>query len=130
MTNENRIDKIFRKIGDNNLALLLVSIGPVQEFIAEARKTRDLWAGSYLLSKVTFEAMTPVLDVNGVEVILMPDIAESALYKRWFVDTGQVNKSIPRNPATMTYASLPNHFLAIIPDDKVEDITNLDSHGG
>ena len=32
--------------------LLAVSIGPVQEFIAAARKTRDLWYGSALLSDV------------------------------------------------------------------------------
>ena len=32
--------------------LISISIGPVQEFIAAARKTRDLWAGSNLLSEV------------------------------------------------------------------------------
>jgi CRISPR-associated protein Cmr2 len=31
-------------------ALLAFSLGPVQPFIAQARKTRDLWVGSYLLS--------------------------------------------------------------------------------
>jgi len=31
-------------------AFLLFTIGPVQDFIATARKTQDLWAGSYLLS--------------------------------------------------------------------------------
>ena len=30
--------------------LLALSLGPVQEFIAAARKTRDLWFGSELLS--------------------------------------------------------------------------------
>ncbi len=33
--------------------LLAVSIGPVQEFIAAARRTRDLWFGSYLLSEIS-----------------------------------------------------------------------------
>jgi CRISPR-associated protein Cmr2 len=33
--------------------LLQLSIGPVQEFIAAARRTRDLWFGSYLLSEVS-----------------------------------------------------------------------------
>lgn len=33
-------------------ALILCSIGPVQEFIAQARKTRDLWFGSHLLSEL------------------------------------------------------------------------------
>lgn len=34
----------------NTQYMLLFTIGPVQSFIAQARKTRDLWLGSYLLS--------------------------------------------------------------------------------
>ncbi len=34
-----------------------VSIGPVQPFIASARKTRDLWAGSFLLSYLCARAI-------------------------------------------------------------------------
>ena len=33
--------------------LLAISVGPVQEFIAAARRTRDLWFGSYLLSEIS-----------------------------------------------------------------------------
>ncbi len=33
--------------------LFLVTIGPVQDFIAASRKTRDLWFGSMLLGKVS-----------------------------------------------------------------------------
>ena len=33
--------------------LLAIAIGPVQDFIASARRTRDLWFGSYLLSEVS-----------------------------------------------------------------------------
>jgi CRISPR-associated protein Cmr2 len=33
--------------------LLLVSIGPVQDFIAQARRSRDLWFGSHLLSELS-----------------------------------------------------------------------------
>jgi CRISPR-associated protein Cmr2 len=32
--------------------MLMFSLGPVQSFIAQARKTRDLWLGSYLLAKL------------------------------------------------------------------------------
>lgn len=35
-----------------NKALFLFTIGPVHAFIAQARKTRDLYAGSYLLSYI------------------------------------------------------------------------------
>ena len=33
--------------------LLSVTVGPVQDFIAAARRCRDLWFGSYLLSEVS-----------------------------------------------------------------------------
>ena len=33
--------------------LLAISIGPVQDFISAARKTRDLWFGSHLLSEIS-----------------------------------------------------------------------------
>jgi len=33
--------------------LLLITLGPVQDFIAQARRTRDLWYGSHLLSELS-----------------------------------------------------------------------------
>ncbi|QRN96599.1 type III-B CRISPR-associated protein Cas10/Cmr2 [Archangium violaceum] len=36
--------------------LLLMSLGPVQDFIAQARRTRDLWFGSHVLSELSLEA--------------------------------------------------------------------------
>lgn len=41
--------------------LLLVSIGPVQDFIASARRCRDLWYGSYLLSELAKGAARAIL---------------------------------------------------------------------
>ena len=38
-------------------ALLALSIGPVQSFIAAARKMEDLWAGSHLLERLAWQAM-------------------------------------------------------------------------
>jgi CRISPR-associated protein Cmr2 len=39
-------------------------LGPVQGFIAEARRTRDLWAGSFLLSWLAAHAMVAVRKQN------------------------------------------------------------------
>ena len=36
------------------------SLGPVQGFVVQARRTRDLWAGSFLLSRLALEAMWAV----------------------------------------------------------------------
>ncbi len=48
--------------------LLALSIGPVQEFIAAARKTRDLWFGSELLSR-TARAAALTLQEQGARLI-------------------------------------------------------------
>lgn len=42
--------------------MLMFSLGPVQSFIAQARKTRDLWLGSYLLSTLMEAAMKDIQD--------------------------------------------------------------------
>lgn len=49
--------------------LLSISIGPVQEFIAAARKTADLYAGSALLSEVVREAVRAIEAEGGAEFI-------------------------------------------------------------
>lgn len=45
--------------------LLAISVGPVQEFIAAARRTRDLWFGSYLLSEISREVAKSAKNQGG-----------------------------------------------------------------
>jgi CRISPR-associated protein Cmr2 len=44
--------------------LLVVSVGPVQEFIAAARRTRDLWFGSHMLSEIS-RAVAVAVEKHG-----------------------------------------------------------------
>jgi CRISPR-associated protein Cmr2 len=48
--------------------LLLVTLGPVQDFIAQARRTRDLWYGSHLLSELGRAAARSLVD-GGARLI-------------------------------------------------------------
>lgn len=48
--------------------LIAISLGPVQDFIAAARKTRDLWAGSRLLSELS-RAAARELAATGARLI-------------------------------------------------------------
>lgn len=48
--------------------LLLVTLGPVQDFIAQARRTRDLWYGSHLLSELS-RAAARALTGGGAKLI-------------------------------------------------------------
>lgn len=45
--------------------LLQIHIGPVQEFIASARRSRDLWYGSWLLSELSKAAARALVDHEG-----------------------------------------------------------------
>ncbi len=45
--------------------LYVLSIGPVQDFISAARRTRDLWFGSHLLSEISKAAARTVAEAGG-----------------------------------------------------------------
>lgn len=48
--------------------LLIVTIGPVQNFIAQARRTRDLWYGSHMLSELGRAAARELVE-HGAKLI-------------------------------------------------------------
>lgn len=56
--------------------LVLVTIGPVQDLIASARRSRDLWFGSWLLSQLARAAAEALLREAGASLIFP---AESAI---------------------------------------------------
>ncbi len=53
--------------------LFLFTIGPVQSFIAQARKTQDLYAGSQLLSDLMEDAMNWMIDHGYIHYQSMED---------------------------------------------------------
>jgi CRISPR-associated protein Cmr2 len=91
-------------------ALLSFSLGPVQPFIASARTVRDLWAGSYLLSWLTFAAMRPVLDQLGESAFLIPSLANNPLYQRYY------DQKDTRVTDALLTPCLPNRFLVKVPE--------------
>ncbi|VVB63950.1 CRISPR-associated protein [uncultured archaeon] len=54
--------------------LYVLSIGPVQDFIAAARRTRDLWFGSHLLSEISKAAAKEITKSGGL--LIFPDLKE------------------------------------------------------
>lgn len=60
--------------------LLALTVGPVQEFIAAARRTRDLWFGSYLLAEISKAAARAVADAvaDGRGELIFPMPASAA----------------------------------------------------
>jgi CRISPR-associated protein Cmr2 len=81
------------------------SIGPVQGFVSQARRTRDLWAGSYILSYLAGVAMKEIKDNGGV--IVFPSIDNDHLFKALNNPT-----AISKDDPAARIGSLPNRFMA------------------
>jgi CRISPR-associated protein Cmr2 len=85
--------------------LLHFTLGPVQGFVAQARRTRDLWAGSFLLSWLAGQAMAAV-EAGGGKIVLPA------------VNCDPLLAAIRERPGGFGPAvgSLPNRFKARVPD--------------
>lgn len=84
----------------NNKHLFLFTIGPVQSFISQARKTQDLYMGSQILTELIKEAIDEAGKNYGRKNIIFP-YAYPDNHGKW----NEVK-------------SLPNRFIALIDKDK------------
>ncbi len=128
--------------------LLLFQMGNIQSFIAQARSTRDLWSGSYLISWLMAHAMKAITDKLGPDVIVFPSLkgngifdalhreemyqakykrkyhgkdVEDTLWERMKDDKGE-NLS-----AWLCTPTLPNRFLALVPFSQAEGLAKAAS---
>lgn len=81
------------------------TLGPVQGFVSQARRTRDFWAGSFLLSWLSGVAMAATKKMGGEIVFPVPPKD----YLDWIV-TGNGAGEPPRQ------GSIPNRFKAEVPE--------------
>ena len=68
-----------------------LTIGPVQAFVAQARRTRDFWAGSFVLSFLSSVAMSAVRQQGGEIQFPVPDNN----YLSWLEGTNKPNAPKP-----------------------------------
>lgn len=54
---------------NDHKAFLVFTAGPVQGFVGQARRTRDLWAGSWLLSYLSESALIAAERLNGTAIV-------------------------------------------------------------
>lgn len=118
-------------------ALLTMSFGPVQGFIAQARSTSDLWAGSHLLSSLVWEGLKIICEELGPDAVLFPHLRGVAAVDRWLLESVPAHrrdawkqrfadidvewlryKSTDANP--LFAATLPNKFMAIVPASRAQ----------
>ncbi|WP_341325696.1 type III-B CRISPR-associated protein Cas10/Cmr2 [Methylotuvimicrobium sp. KM2] len=86
------------------------TLGPVQGFVAQARRTRDFWAGSFLLSWLSAVAMRAVIQQQGE--IIFPKADQN--YLNWLEGKDKDKDTSPQQ------GCVPNRFkggLARVPAD-------------
>lgn len=79
------------------------TLGPVQGFVAQARRTRDFWAGSFILSWLSSVAIAAIQKQGGVIQFPVPDKSYMAYLMG---DTAQQGSKPPQQ------GSIPNRFMA------------------
>ena len=83
---------------------LYFTIGPVQTFVAQSRRTRDLWASSYLLSHLADVAMQAIEKASGT--IILPHRERPEATERL------------ASAASVQHGRWPNRFVADVDDPK------------
>lgn len=81
-------------------ALLKVQTGPVRDFVDQARSSRELWAGSWLLSHLTRTGASAVRETPGAE-LLYPAL---------------------ESPGDPLEAGMPNFFVARLPAESAASV--------
>jgi len=124
-------------------SLLLFTLGPAQSFISEARSTRDLWSGSYILSYLCGSVMRDIATQIGPDNFLFPNLSGQPIFDLLLKDEiwskittstsgnawdcfgydktidGQKNH---RGVRRLLTPSLPNRFLALVPSDQANEL--------
>jgi CRISPR-associated protein Cmr2 len=95
-------------------ALLVWGIAPVQDYIEKARKARDLWTGSVILSHLMFAGLKWVMHELGPDHVLYPSLVDQPLVAEHL----KRSHGIPEQwleTGSLQCPSFPNKAVALVP---------------
>lgn len=112
-------------------SLLVFSLTPVQDFLLRARKLRDFWTGSLLLSWLAFEGIRQVIYYLGSDHVLYPSLVgqplvngllnqECGIPKEWLKPQPEDAKGV---------ATLPNKFVCLVPGGREGEVAEKIKQG-
>lgn len=100
-------------------SLLLFTIGPVQDFIAAARRTRDLANGSHMLSFLASRAVRELWHQVGNDHVIFPSVMPGDLSY-----LSRLESSDEEMKRLMKIAAMPNRILAMVPTTQAADMAH------
>lgn len=115
---------------DGKISLGVFSITPVQPFIAKARKLRDHWVGSVILSYLAFVGLRHLARTLGPDHVMYPSLHDQPLVESWLDREYHLGVFLAEpvghvrayNEASRGIASFPNKFVFLAATARVEDI--------
>lgn len=108
--------------------LFQVNIGPVQDFIASARRSRDLSFGSWFLSELSRAAARQIVEKNGLENLIFPAPLQRAVLDPYNKEFNVANKIValvdqpPQDLSTLVHGAISKR-LHEIRDEAYKEIT-------
>jgi len=112
--------------------LLQISIGPVQDFIASARRARDLWFGSSMLSKISKAVARAIRESGGKLIFPYSDNLDSDLKHESSFNVANVilaeydNEEIVKTASATMKSAAENQWLSFVDETynnlKIENI--------
>ncbi|MEN6545112.1 MAG: type III-B CRISPR-associated protein Cas10/Cmr2 [Armatimonadia bacterium] len=97
---------------------VVFQVGSAQQFIRAARRTQDLWVGSWLLSYLTWHAMKPFVDEFGPDCVLYPSLRGQPLADLYL--SRGLSIAVDSHLERLRIASLPNRFVALVPTEAAD----------
>lgn len=111
---------VARACGDRP-ALLVVHVGPVQGFIASARRIHDLWIGSYTVAYLSLRVAVDIAERCGPQAVVLPALvhlpaATPLLFsEELHVDSGRSRDERFTVLQERLRSSLSNKIVAVVP---------------
>lgn len=103
-------------------ALIKLQLGPVQDFIVQARSTRDLWSSSYLLSWLMAAAIRGLLKQEDFDLIYPAKEGQPLLEFDPQIGIGSVPANLRDH---LLIPNLPNLAVARVPLDRANEIGKI-----
>ena len=115
---------------NNHVGVAVFSITPVQSFITKARKLRDHWVGSVILSYLAFVGIRHISRTLGPDHVLYPSLHDQSLVELWLAQEFYLNDFLQEPDLharkhlenSSAIASFPNKFVFTGPNSQMEQI--------
>ena len=121
----------FAESDTHKASIMVFSLTPVQDFISRARKLKDFWAGSLILSWLAFEGIREIIYSYGSDHIIYPSLINQPMVNRLLVEEcGFSAVKLPDGWVGATgIASLPNKFVFLAPAGREQKIADAVTQG-